>query len=346
MVAPAIRPGRLPPLATSSEELARRCARHLDERGLRPAFLLRAHGLWFDKERDPNARIPVPKEEALLRGAGRVADDPYLGWRVGAAELRDLGLFGYSVLNAGTVGEALTIASERHALLSDSALSTLHVAGGEAILARPLSTGSATDQVALRRFLAHLRELAGPDVRPIRLALPETEGTRLDGLRTLAGLPIEAAAAPMTFVTFDARHLERPLHGADARLAATLTRLWTSECVLHARRHAALRRLQDAIVPLLPYGAPGLDEVAGALGVSKRALRNDLDRLGLGLGELIDGLRQDLAETILTDGRMSEERAARALGFAEPGMLVLLRRAERGRSGNDDTPTDQQDRRA
>ncbi|MFO1037613.1 MAG: AraC family transcriptional regulator ligand-binding domain-containing protein [Geminicoccaceae bacterium] len=274
----------------------------------------------------PLARIPAHREEALLEDAAQVAGDPLLGWSLGDFELRDLGVYGYGALNAPDVRAALLALIDLLPLVTENARYILHEVDGEATFAQIISAGRFTDQVSLRALLCHMDELIGPDFEPLRAGLPEREAARLEKLRELAGLPITSAEVPINFVTFKASLLDRAVHGADHQLAQTLWRLWDEEKPRLQARTAALRRLQDAVVPLLPEGEPRLDRVALRLGISLRKLRLELDGLGLTISGLTDLVRADIVRGLLAEPGMTLSRAAHALGYADAAALEQAHR--------------------
>ncbi|MFO1037605.1 MAG: AraC family transcriptional regulator ligand-binding domain-containing protein [Geminicoccaceae bacterium] len=318
----SIRTGRTSPLASSHDVLVRRCTQALETRGVAWRPLVRSHGLRLSEEPVPGARIATRSERALLHDAERIMDDPFLGWSLGAFEMRDLGVFGYAALNAPTLRASLDVIIELFALLSEGPQLVLHVADGEATLAEISDLGTCMNQVGLRMMLAHLHELAGPEVAPLRVGLPEADPVRLQGLSDRIGLPVKGMAVPLTFVTFDADLLERPLHQADARLADALRRIWDEERQRLADRGHILARLQQAVIAVLPGGEPKLQAVADHLLMPVEALRRELHALGTNLRQVTDMVRDGLVGGLLAEPGMTLERAARALGYGEPKSLT------------------------
>jgi AraC-like DNA-binding protein len=310
------------PLATSDDVLVRRCMSELDREGLSCEPIARARKIRLPAADVPGGRLSVRAEQTLLHDAECLAHNPFLGWALGAFELRDLGLYGYAVRNAADLRAALDIVIQLSVLLSESAHVVLHVDGGEATLAQTCSNGGCCDQVTLRLMLSHFGELVGPGFQPIRVGLPVRDEDELNGLRERSGLAIEAMDQPLTFVTFASHLLDRPVHDADAMLARTLRRLWEEECQRLARRTRELNKLQWSILPLLPFGEPRMDEVAEAMDMSTAALRRYLASLDTSLPELVASLRTGLVSRLLAEPGMTLPRAARALGYADVSTLV------------------------
>jgi AraC-like DNA-binding protein len=74
--------------------------------------------------------------------------------------------------------------------------------------------------------------------------------------------------------------------------------------------------VENAIAPLLPHGRAGMAEVAQRLGVTKRTLARRLASEGRTFGEVLDGLRFDLATHYLHEKKLPISEVAWLLGYA------------------------------
>lgn len=309
-------------LATAQDGLVRRCAEELERRGLDAQQLLDLHGLDLRMPPGPDARVFAYCVDAFLRDAERLADDPFLGWTVAGCELRDLGLFGYSVLSAPDLRSALHLMVDLSPLLSEAANLVLQVGEKEARLAQSLSANAAMSQVWLRMVICHLRELVGPDFAPQRVGTCERDPDRLAGLSQRIGTEVERLEAPVTFLTFHAGLLDRPLATADRKLAAVLSPLGQEEVARLAARRTDLEELRRALVPLLPAGAPCLSQLATAVGLAPPTLEARLERLGVSLPAMIDATRAGLVADLRARSNVTLLQATEALGFATPNALA------------------------
>lgn len=322
MPAPLIKPGISNPLGSSCEILVRRCKQLLIDQGMKPEGMLRANDVHLTEHAEPTGRVSCRSEETLLRDTQRALDNPLLGWELGKIELRDAGLCGFMALNAPDVRTALGTIVEMGELLSENGQYALNVVDGEATLARTLSTGQCLDQVSISFFNSVLRQLIGPDFQATRAALPDRDPDRLARLSHLAETSVVTTTTEMTLISFPTSYLDRPVHGADALLAATLQKLWREEKARIEARTQALQRLQLAILPLLPQGEPKLDHVAGQLAIDTRTLKIELDALGTTLPRIVDRIRAHIVGTLMTQPGMTLHRAAQALGYKEAGSLT------------------------
>jgi AraC-like DNA-binding protein len=75
--------------------------------------------------------------------------------------------------------------------------------------------------------------------------------------------------------------------------------------------------VENAIAPLLPHGRAGMAEVAQRLGVTKRTLARRLASEGRTFGEVLDGLRFDLATHYLHEKKLPISEVAWLLGYQE-----------------------------
>ena len=84
----------------------------------------------------------------------------------------------------------------------------------------------------------------------------------------------------------------------------------------------------------LADGEPSLESVADSLGMAARTLSARLARRSLRFADILDGLRQSLAELYLQDSALSLTEIALLLGFAESSSFSRAFRRWRGTSPN------------
>lgn len=306
------------PTAMTRDRFSRRCAVELEKRGVRWQGLAREHGIDLAH---PERWILARHQHAFARDAELAADDPLFGWRVGEWDLRDLGLYGYAVLSASDVRSALRLLVELSNLETEAAQLSLHLRPGEAMLVQSWTPITAKSASWLHMLLCVMRQLVGPDFLPRRLGRYETNPDRTARLSDRVGMQVEGSDAPIAFLTFDDRLLDRPLASADEALAQVLRRYWLSEREELVARHDEVAQLADAVVPLLGQGTPTHATVAFALGVSTVELRRKLDRIGSDLAHIVDAVRSGLSLPLVARSDMTLVRATKALGFADPDAL-------------------------
>jgi AraC-like DNA-binding protein len=105
---------------------------------------------------------------------------------------------------------------------------------------------------------------------------------------------------------------------ADPYLNSILVKYCEEALANHRPRSAAWRlNVENAIAPLLPHGRAGMAEVAQTLGISKRTLARRLALEGHTFGEVLDGLRFDLATRYLHGNELPISEVAWLLGYKE-----------------------------
>lgn len=322
MATSLFRLGQPSPAATSQGILSRLCMTKLDSRGLEWRSLARRHGLDTARLQAPHPRVLVRSETAFVREAMHLAGDPDLCWSLGAWDLRDFGLHGYTMLNQPDLRGALRYLLWFGRSHTEGLDLDLVEANGEATLVDTITPLPITSEFLLHLMLSVLRQLAGPDFQPLRAATHQTDPNRLRLLSDRIGRPVEGFPAPLTFISFPSHLLDRPITGADGDLADVLHGLGTQTAAEVAERRAELHELRSAVLALLPSGTPTAARVADALGITLGTLQERLGRLGVRLPRLVDAIRADLGRQMLAMPHMTLTRAARALGYARPRTLA------------------------
>jgi len=81
-------------------------------------------------------------------------------------------------------------------------------------------------------------------------------------------------------------------------------------------------RVRRTISLLLPSGRATVDQVAAQLGLSSRSLQRRLDEEGLQFGELLSGVRQELATAYLANSARPVTSVAALLGYSSPSSFT------------------------
>jgi AraC-like DNA-binding protein len=81
-------------------------------------------------------------------------------------------------------------------------------------------------------------------------------------------------------------------------------------------------KVRRTISLLLPSGRATVDQVASQLGLSSRSLQRRLDEEGLQFGELLSGVRQELATAYLANSARPVTAVAALLGYSSPSSFT------------------------
>src|SRR5438093_1102359 len=168
--------------------------------------------------------------------------------------------------------------------------------------------------------LAIWSELLEEPVIPLRVELRLPAPRRPERFEAAYGVP-PRFGAERTVIAFDARLLDRPL----PRAAPLTAQLCTEQCreLLERRqlRRGVSGRVRDELLRD-PRAMPGQEEVAAALHVSVRTLRRQLAEEGTSFREVVERLREVLAEELLATGRLTVEQVAERVGYADASSFV------------------------
>jgi AraC-like DNA-binding protein len=132
----------------------------------------------------------------------------------------------------------------------------------------------------------------------------------------------------------DARLLQQPLNTADPGLAVMMEREARELLADFQGSTNLVSVVRSEIYRLLTEGEPGLEAVAAELGMPSRTLSSRLLSRGVRFQDIVDGLRQRLAELYLQDPALSLTDIALLLGFAESSSFSRAFRRWRSMSPN------------
>ncbi|WP_082145811.1 AraC family transcriptional regulator [Microvirga massiliensis] len=302
--------------------MTRLAAARLRHLGHDPVPVLRKAGLSLEESDNPEARLDVGCQIALLGLAAEMLKDDVLGFHLAeAADLREAGLLYFVLASSTTFREALERA-ERYSTIANEAITLRCLRGRE--------VGIDLDYVGVPRhadrhqieFVATVlvrmaRQTTGTALRPIRVAFVHPRCTASQHIEAFFACPIAFGSA-CDVIAFAPEASEFPLTGADPYLNNLLVG-YCEEALAHRSRPVqALRtRVENATTPLLPHGKARAGEVARKVGLSQRTLARRLAAEGLTFARILNELRADLAQHYLQDSSLSVSEVAWLLGFQE-----------------------------
>jgi len=276
--------------------------------------------------RSPDRQLAASQELAVVRAliaAVGSGDDVALG--LGCRyRVTTFGIFGFACISSPTMRDAMLFALRYLDLTFAFCIPHVELTG--AGLGLVLDDSRVPADVA--RFLA-LRDLSaiytvmqdllpGISLRQIEFSFPES--SFMDSYRAAFGtVPVFDAAEIRA--TFEPDLLNRALPQANEQTVA----LCATQCdALVARRRARSGIPQLVRERLVRLGGAdaGMDEIARQLTVSARTLRRRLSEAGTGYRQLLDEVRQTLAEELLDTGALSVDDVALRLGYAEASSFI------------------------
>lgn len=298
-----------------------------EEYGMAPAASLAGTGLTLEQLADPAREIEGRQELAVLRNILRTLDPtlpfPFLaGLRY---HLTTHGMWGFAIMSSPDVRSAVEL-SHRYFELSFSFNRVwLEVAGPEARLCYDDSDNPDDLRAALvERDLAALvtleRDLYGVVMPARSLQLRASRPAYSDELGPLFAVETQFGA-DVNCLTFDADllSLQIPL-AADFGLRTS-----EEQCrlLLEQRfaRSGTTGRVRAQILRK-PGQFPSMNAVAAELGMSTRTLHNQLAREQTSFREIVDEIRQTLAEELLSSSYLTVDEIAQRLGYADSSSFV------------------------
>jgi len=124
-------------------------------------------------------------------------------------------------------------------------------------------------------------------------------------------------------------YLQLPLRQADAQLLRTLEE--HAMGLMATLEDASLeQRVKSILRQLLKEGLPRKEQVAEQLAVSVRTLQRQLHQAGTSYQQILDDLRQELAEHYLLNSTLPIQDIAQYLGFTEPRSFHRTFKSRRG----------------
>ncbi len=308
----------------------------LREHGLDGSVLLDAAGLAPDQSlADPTLRVGAPAELAVLRRLRETAQGmPGLAVQLGQRyRLATLGSLGMAMLSAPTVADSLQAALRYQGLSFswlrfDGAMQPHVSACAEPEVCITLDTGQAP--LDLRDFLlcrdvaavgAMLRDLAGDEMKFVRVALNLADITQADGLQAYLGCPVSHTRGSSTLTLPADLLLRANRHHSVTAHALCLAACDAQLAALQPLAQRSQSRDSSVRVESMLHRHPGRllahEEVASMLGASERTLRRRLANEGTSFRDVRERVLQARAQSLLTSTTLNVSDVAEQLGFAD-----------------------------
>ena len=302
--------------------LTRLAIARLESAGVPVAPLLRRVGLTPELIAEPEERLSVRSQIALLDEAAIALKDDCIGFTLARAfDPREIGLLYYVMASSRTLGDALKRVA-RYSKVTNEALAFGYQEGNRLVLSLSYSgvpRHSDRHQMEFCMFglLRICRMLTGQNLVPQYFSIAHHRSGANSEMARFVGTKVEFGAHTDEFaLNVDAREL--PLIHADTYLNDLLLKY--CEAALADRRgdvNQLCTRVENAISSLLPHGRVLVEDVARSMGMSKRTLARRLSDEGLNFTEILQQLRRDLAVRYLDDRKLHVSKIAWLLGFNE-----------------------------
>jgi len=325
-------------MPTEATQLARTAHLLIDyavEQGMGREKLMQSAGLSGLDRVDPDSRLRTTSLLKLWREVIDGLDDPIVGIRLGVSvRTLDLGLVGYAMHHSRDLHGALNRLSRYGRILSEAIqFSVLETGEGAVVVWRghpALEALRHPVEVAVATVVSVGREITGTDLTPISIDLTSPNPKALGEYRSRFRCPVEFGR-PNSSLTFSNKQLQLPTQAPDATLLKYLDDLAAITLgPLEDRDLTTVAKVRRALWSELSGGRPNLWRTSADMGVSARTLQRRLGEEHSSFSIVLDDLRRDLSDELLSDRQLSVAQVAFLLGYSEPSAFQRAYRRWRG----------------
>jgi AraC-like DNA-binding protein len=295
--------------------------RVLEMHGLDAQAMFRAHHLGPELLRDPAARVPTHKWDALARDVAARIPDPAIA--LDAANCwhpSNLGALGFAWLSSSTLRSGLGRLVRYWRLLGEKSSVELIDLGAGLKLA--FDSGRQDEIVAafsasftMSLLVSMCRTNYGDGLRPMEVTFRQRTPGSWERYQAHFGCPVRfnLAEDSLTLARADA---DGALPTANREIAGTLDQVLTQQ-LARLDRANVLARCKATLLDQLASGELSEEQMAEQLHMSRRTLQRKLAEAETTYQKLVDDTRRDLALRYLEDPLRSITDITFMLGFSE-----------------------------
>lgn len=297
---------------------ARLALAHLERRNIDPDPLLNRCGL-KRTSLDERRRINLASQIAFLNEVGGAIGNEWFGLELAdQVDLREMGMIYYVASSSHTFEDALRrliryvrLGNEALVLQLDHGATTRITLSYAGVVRHKDRHQTEFLVMALLRLC---RQLLGQHIVPVSASFVHHRTGNLGVIRQRFGCAVEFDAYADQ-LSFDGALLKRPVTGNDPHLNEIMVKLCEDTLAVRASNLSPFRTLvENTIAPLLPHAEASAAIVAKRLGLSERTFARRLAAERASFGEILDGLRRELALSYLEEG-LQASQIAWLLGF-------------------------------
>ncbi|WP_152224590.1 AraC family transcriptional regulator [Pseudomonas sp. SCB32] len=298
--------------------------RHAESLGMDLDAALQAAGLERSQLNDNSQRLPSEAHERLLQYLCERSGDPLFGLHSARfVQPGSWSVLGYITMNCANLGEAMGRIIPYEKLVGDMGTSALEPADDHVKLiwncrhdAAPIRRHMVENVLA--SWLLYARWIADTNGSPkeVWLQHAQPEGTELAEYEQLFGCPVRFEQ-PCSALLVPLPLLAYPLRQADANLLRTLEEHALALMAELDDDEPLPLRVKNALRLLLKDGLPRKERVAERFEMTVRTLQRHLQQAGTSYQQILDELRQELAEHYLVHSDLPIQDIAQYLGFTE-----------------------------
>lgn len=265
--------------------------------------------------------IALQKYVQFFEVSARTLRRPDFGWTVGAEfDLRNLGDFGPFILEAPTLGAALSLFRKSFAMIQSDSEMDLTIDGDAAVLSyRILDLDiwprQQDAELTLSVFHQLIKSIAGPGWRPSALTFEHGTSAVWRNARTGPHCTI-LCDAPTNSLRFPARLLDLPMGDAPSQPVGALSQAITREAWARERDAPVAIRVRREVVRRLGRDSLDQTQIANAIGYSRRTLRRRLEAENASFSAILSDCRTRYAEIALHLSNRPLSEISEHLGYS------------------------------
>ena len=238
-----------------------------------------------------------------------------------SVELTAMGLYGYLLLNASTIGEFLSLAEHYYPIFYRSA--SLEVIRGRQswrLVYRRTNLSTVDqrhdDEWTLGAFVNTTRSRLGFSWQPLSATFQEPALENLDELQRFFGKNL-TFNQPLNSFEVEAELLDMPLNDADPRLLQIIREQADEHLQSYTESASIEAQLRLMIMKDLESGPPKAENIAKEMGMSLSTFKRFLAKQDLGFRALRDSVIRELATRALAETDVNISQVAMQMGYSE-----------------------------
>lgn len=259
-----------------------------------------------------DARIGLEAFMRLLHLLEIISGDDCIGLRYGLHFRQgDTGAFGFALLHAPTLREALRIYRSYQRIAVDHTYFDVAEERSEVVIrwrySRLIQYPEQFADLHAALLVKVLRFFLGEEWVPPRVELLRSQPRSTALHRAHFGPSVNFGAAAMNAVFLAASELDRASGKDDPRLLEMMEAACQSALAAIDRSKDLRLLVSEQILALLPLGKASLGRVAAGVALGERSLQRRLTDLGTSFEKLVEDTRRDLSDRLLaTEAPLSE----------------------------------------
>jgi len=299
-------------------------------RGYDPSPLTEIRGLRGKDVTDPDTRVADAVAAEVWRLAEAITSDDVLGLHLAeAVPAGALDLLEYAFRASPTLGSGLEQVARYGRVVSDRAASRLRLVGDVVEISWDVALQPQRTEAAVAFLLRLAREVTGVTLLPIEVRFNHPAPVSLYEHRLFFRAPVRFDGAVNRLVLRQS-DMVLPLRGADPALLGVVCRRLEKMLRQMPKDHSVAAQTGHALLEIMNRGQPTALRVAREIGMSERTLHRHLLAEGTSFRKILDGVRSELAASLLQEPHVGTADVAYLLGYSD---LAAFHRAFRRWTG-------------